>query len=271
VPTSNEVVRERPKNPTILSEILHTVMKLENEGKEPTFNTILGELSAKRILEFHRSLRKYLDLLVLAKVLSVTHKETTQPNIREKQVYHTVAKGNQQPIVEAGEKALLIHGLNWDIPSPMSVSAKTDLRGLALAKVSGNKVYASLEDAIVQSLKVLPKLHPARSSEIIVFVTALLATSKIDFDYLLSRSKEEGMEKKILGILLKIDKTLASANPNVEDIRTLYELRNRYYHTRKQLLKSIQRTQANTAHIRTDIVSSNEVIEYAGKQLGIRG
>jgi len=263
--------RERPKNPTILSEILQTVKKLENEGKEPTFNTILYELSAKKVLEFHRTLRKYLDLLTFAKLLVVKYERMAQPNIREKQVYHTVPE-HSQPIIEAGEKALLFHGLSWDIPSPMSLSIKTDLRGLAVATVSKNKVYASLEDAIVQSIKILPKLHPERAPELNVFATALLATQKVDFDYLLYRAKEEGVENKILGILLAIDKTLFSAHPNVEDIRTLYELRKRCYRMRRPLLKSIQRIQTtDNQHIPENVVSSNQVIEYAGKQLGIRG
>jgi len=266
-----ETARERPKNPTILSEILQTVRNLEDEGKEPTFNTILLELSAKRVLKFHRTLRKYLDLLIFAKLLIIKYERTAQPNIREKQVYHTVP-GHNQPIMEAGEKALLLHGLNWDIPSPMSLSVKTDLQGLALATISRSKLYASLEDAIVQSIKLLPKHHPERASELVVFATALLATQKVDFNYLLNRAKEEGVENKILGILLEIDRTLSSAHPNVEDIRTLYELRKRYYHSRRSLLKSIQGIHlTDKQHVPTNIVSSNEVIEYAGKQLGIRG
>lgn len=258
----------RPKNPAILSEILQIVRKLENEKKEPTFNTILHELSSSGILEFHRTLRNYLDLLVIARLLSVKHEETVQQNIRKKQVYHTVPE-HDRPIVEAGERALLLHGLNWSIPSPMSVNVTTDLRGLALSTVSGRKVYASLEDAIVQSLNVLPERHPERASELVVFATALLATQKVDFDYLVARAKEAGVEKEVLGILLDIDKVLASGRPNVEDIRTLYELRKLYQHSRRPLLRSIQGI--DKQNIPTDIVSSDQIIEYAGKQLGIRG
>ena len=133
------IVRERSKNPAILSEILSTVRRLHRKGKEPTFNAILNELSAKRVLKFHRTLRKYLDLLVSARLLAVKREKIIQRNIREKQVYLMVS---DQPIVEAGEKALLLHGLNWDVPSPVSVSAKTDLKGLALATVSGCIAYA---------------------------------------------------------------------------------------------------------------------------------
>lgn len=263
-----QTVRERAKNPTLLSEILETVNKLEHEGKEPTFNTILNELATKRVLEFHRTLRKYLDLLIFAKLLTVKFEKTAQPNIRKKQVYHTVSE-HAGPIVEAGEEAMLFHGLNWEIPSPLSLRAKTDMQGLALATVADNTAYAALEDAIVRSLKVLPRQHPEREPELIVFATALLATQKVDFNYLLNRAREEGVGNKILGILLAIDKTFASAHPNVEDIRTLYELRNRYYHTRPRLLKAIQGIDEHQTP--PNIVSSNEVVEYAGKQLGIRG
>jgi hypothetical protein len=263
-------VRERPKNPAILSEILQTVRQLEREGKEATFNTVLSELSAKGILEFHRTLRKYLDLLVIGKLLIVNYEKTVQPNIREKQVYR-IAQGNQA-IIEAGEIALLAHGLNWDIPSPLSLTAKTDLQGLALATISEKKVYASLEDAIVQSLSLLAKLHPERASEIIVFSTALLATQNVNFNYLLKRAKEHRVAGEVIGILLEIDTTLASSHPNVEDFRTLYELRKRYYNTRTPLLKSIQAFERANGQVKPkNVVSSNEVVEYAGKQLGLRG
>lgn len=265
------VSRQRAKNPTLLSQILETVRRLEDEGREPKFNTILSELTAKRILAFHRTLRKYLDLLVFAKLLTIKHEAAMQPNIREKQVYHTISE-NSRAIMEAGEKSLLLHGLNWDIPSPLSLNFKTDLQALALATVSGNKVYASLEDTIVQSLKVLVKRYPKRASELIIFATALLATQKIDFNYLLNRAKDEGVEKEIIGILVKIDCTFASPHPNVEDIVTLYELRNRYAHFRRPLLKSLKVIQAiDMEHIPKDIVSPNQVVEYAGKQLGLRG
>lgn len=257
-------------NPIVLSEILETTGKLESQGLVPTFNTILSELSAKRVLSFHRSLRKYLDLLVFAKLLTVKYEKATQPNIREKQIYHTA---DNQASMEAGEKALLLHGLNWDIPSPKSLIVRTDLQALALATVSGNKVYASLEDTIVQSLKVLAGRYPERAQELVVFATALLATQKMDFNYLLNRAKEAGVEKGIIGILLEIDRTFASPYPNVEDITTLYELRNRYADHRRQLLKSIEGTSQviGSEYLPKYTVSQNQVVEYAGKQLGLVG
>jgi hypothetical protein len=262
--------RERAKNPAILSEILDIVKALEAHGREPTFNTILNELSAKGVLFFHRSLRKYLDLLLVAKLLTVREGKTSQPNIRSKQVYHTVSRQNQ-PIVEAGEDALLLHGLNWDIPSPKSIRVKTDLQALARATLSGNKVYASLEDAIVQSLKVLAKRSPTRAPELVVFITALLATQKVDFGYLLNRARREGVEKELVRILTDIDSTLASSNPDVEDILTLYEIRKTYSRLRRPLLKAIKESQVEAKVLAKEIVRSNEVVEYAGKQLGLKG
>ena len=248
-------------------EILETVRKLESEGREPTFNTLLTELSDKRIVVFHRSLRKYLDLLVSAKLLTVKYEKPSQPNIREKQIYHL---SDNNANMEAGEKALLLHGLNWDIPSPMSLNIKTDLQALALATVSESKVYASLEDTIVQSLKVLPLRYPERASELIVFATALLATQKVNFAYLLRRAKEESIEEEIIKILRVIDNTFASANPNVEDILTLYKLREKYAHLRKSLVRSIEGSKV-IEYPPKDTISSNQVVEYDGKQLGLRG
>ena len=262
--------RQYAKNPALLSEIVETVKKLEDHHVEPTFNTILNELSTKGVLAFHRSLRKYLDLLVYAKLLKLKYEKTAQPNIREKQVYHTA---DNRASIEAGEKALLLHGLNWDIPSPKSLIVKTDLQALALATISQGKVYASLEDSVVQSLKVLAKRYPERASELIMFAAALLATQKVNFNYLLKRAREEEIEKEIIGILREIDGALSSPYPNVEDILTLYKLRSRYSHQRRQLLKSIKETRQSTDgdYLSRDVLSPNQVVEYAGKQLGLRG
>jgi hypothetical protein len=257
-------VHERRKSPLVLSEILNAIKNLENRGEEPTFNTIMNDLSTRRILSFHRSLRKYLDLLVFAKLLTVKHGMTVQPNIREKQIYHTK---DSRATLEAGEKALLIRGLNWYLPAPKSVYFKSDLEALALGAVSGNKVYASLEDSIVQSLKVL-----SRFPEIVVFATALLATQKIDFRYLLQRAREEGIEEEIIGILKTIDDTFASKDPDVEDILTLYKLRDNYARIRKSLLKALHGapTAQKDSHL-AEFITPNQVVEYAGKQLGIKG
>ncbi len=266
--TALTTVRERPKNPLILSQVLETVKELEDKGLEPSFNEILSKLSVGRVLVFHRSLRKYLDLLVAAKLLSLKYEKASQPNIRAKQVYHPA---DSKASMEAGEKSLLFHGLNWDLPSPRSVIVKMDLQALARAKVSGKKVYASLEDSIVQSLKVLRKRYPHTVSELLFFATALLATQKVDVDYLLYRAKQEGIEKEVIGIFKLIDETFTSRNPDVEDIFTLYKLRERYSHQRRFLPKSIrERSIERESHVK-DLMTPNQVVEYAGKQLGLRG
>ena len=251
-----------------MSEVLDTVRLLETQRREPTFNTILEELSSKGALSFHRSLRRYLDVLVLSKLLTVKHQKTVQLNVRPKQVYHTT-QNHKRPVIDAGETAFLLHGLNWNILSPRSLNVKIDLQALALARVSGKKVYAAVEDAIVQSLKSFSK-NAERSSEIVVFATALLATRKIDIGYLLRRAKEEGVQKKVAAILLAIDKTLTSPAPNVEDVKTLYELRIRYQNLRRSLSKTIEK-EMHGKKVSREIVTPDEIIEYAGKQLGLRG
>jgi hypothetical protein len=261
---------ERPKNPVILNEIIDTIRRLERKGEEPTFNSVLRDLAERRVLVFHRTLRKYLDLLLLGKVLKVEHRKTMQPNIRPKQIYHSTARIDE-PIIEAGERALLFRGLNWDIPSPISLHVKTDLLALSLSTISGGIVYAALEDALVYSLKLIPMHRPSRAAEVLVFAVALLATQKIDYTYLLNRAKQQGQDKRITGILASIDRALSTSNPGVQDVPTLYELRKQYAPRRKALLDSIKETDRKIVKIYQETVNPNEVVEYAGKQLGLRG
>lgn len=247
---------KRDKSVVVAESVLKSVEALEKAGTKPTFNAILQYLSSRKILSNHRSLRAYLDSMVKTGLLALRDEPVKQPNVRSKQVYSSTENG---PIVEAGEKAMVFHGLNWSVPSKSSIKVKTDIQGLARARISRGTVYGSLEDAIVETLA--KSKNSQRISRALTFGAAMLATRKIDYGYIMRRAKRKGVDDLVQGLLDEINYLVNSPKPAVEDIRTLFEIRRR--------LANYPRTSVQIKSRRFPL-SPDEMIDVIGKQLGVK-
>ena len=247
---------KRNKSAVVAKTVLKSIEALRKEGTEPTFNAILAYLSSRRILSNHRSLRTYLDTMVKSGLLSLREEPVKQPNVRPRQVYSPTGSG---PFIEAGERAMLFHGLNWTISSKSSIKMKTDIEGLARARIAQGAVYGSLEDAIVETLA--KSKNTQRVFRALTFSAAMLATKNFNHGYLMHRAKERDIVDLVEGLLDEIDYLLNSPKPDVDDIRTLYEVRKRLAnHARMSLrLKS-----------REFPLSLDEMVDIIGKQLGVK-
>ena len=193
-PTANK----RNRSAAIADSVIKSIEALKKERIEPTFNNILAYLSSRSIISNHRSLRLYLDAMVYSGLLGIRKEPVKQPNMRPKQVYSLRGNG---PFVEAGERAMLFHGLNWTVPSRSSVKAKTDIEGLTRARIAQRTVYASLEDTVVETLA--KNKNNNRLYQMLTFCAALLANKKYDQDYLMQRAKEKKVNDIIGGCLLR--------------------------------------------------------------------
>ena len=247
---------KRIKNVVVAENVLKSVEALRKEDTEPTFNAILAYLSSRRILSNHRSLRAYLDTMVKSGLLSLRKEPVKQPNVRPRQVYSLAGSG---PFIEAGERAMLFHGLNWTVPSKSSIKIKTDLEGLVRSRIAQGTVYGSLEDSIVETLA--KSKNSQRVFRALTFGAAMLATKTFDYGYLTQRAKERGVEDLVQGLLDEINYLLGSPKPEVDDVRTLYEIRKRLAsHAPMSLqLKS-----------RKFPLSPDEMVDIIGKQLGVK-
>jgi hypothetical protein len=250
------VENKRDKSVAVAEGVLRSVEALERKGAKPTFNAILEYLSSRKILSNHRSLRAYLDAMVKTGLLRLRDEPVEQPNVRSKQVYSLTETG---PIVEAGEEAMVFHGLNWNVPSKSSIKMKTDIQGLARARIARGKAYASLEDAIVETLA--KSKSSQRVSRALTFSAALLATGKIDYGYISQRAKKKGVDDLVQGLLGEINYLLNSPRPAVEDIRTLFEIRRR--------LSNHPRASVEVRSNRFPL-SPDDMIDVIGKQLGVK-
>jgi hypothetical protein len=246
---------KRNKSAVVAEGVLKSVETLKKEGTEPTFNAILAYLRSRNVLSNHRSLRAYLDAMISSGMLSLQKEPAKQPNVRLKQVY---SLKSDWPFVEAGEKAMLFHGLNWTIPARSSIKLKTDFEGLARARIAQGVAYASLEDAIVETLA---KSKKPRLFLTLNFCAALLATKKFDRDYLLKRATQSNVRDTVERLLEEIGYVLYSPKPDVDDIRTLFEIR-------KQLANS--RLTSTSFNERQFLLSLDEMVDVIGKQLGVK-
>jgi hypothetical protein len=247
---------KRNKSAAIADRVIKSIETLKDEGIQPTFNNILTYLSSRNVISNHRSVRLYLDAMVYSGLLSVRNEQVKQPNIRARQVYSLRGNG---PFVEAGERAMLFHGLNWTVPSRPSIKAKTDIEGLARARIAQRTVYGSLEDTVVEALA--KNRNNARLYQMLTFCAALLATKKYDQDYLIRRAKEKSVEHIVEGLLAEINYVLESPKPEVEDIRTLYQIRRRITH--RGSMPTDYKPQRFP-------LSPDEVVDAIGKQIGVK-
>ena len=179
-----------------------------------------------------------------------------QPNVRSKQVYSLSDKG---PIVEAGEKAMVFHGLNWIIPTQSTIKIKTDMEGLARARIASGIVFGSLEDAIVETLAKTKNREGA--SRTLTFAAAMLATERIDYAYLMQRARRREVDRLVEGLMDEINYVLHSPKPAVEDVRALFAIRRQ--------LANHPKTPVQTRSQRFPL-SLDEMIDIIGKQLGVK-
>ena len=247
---------KRNKSAAVADSVIKSIEALKREDIEPTFNNILACLRSRNILSNHRSLRLYLDAMVCSGLLSIHKEPAKQPNVRPKQVYSLTGHG---PFVEAGVQSMLFHGLNWTVPSRPSIKMKTDTEGLARGRIALRTVYGSLEDTVVETLA--KNKNKDRLYQILTFCAALLATKKFDQDYLMHRAERKKVGDLVQGLLAEIEYVLESPKPEVEDVRTLYLIRERIPHRRP--------TPTNYTAQRFPLLP-DEVVDAIGKQLGVQ-
>lgn len=249
---------KRNRSVLVAESVAKSIEALRNEGTEPTFNALMAYLKFRGIISNHRSLRVYLDYLATSGLLSRSTEPARQPNVRPKQVYSVT---NDGPFVEAGEKALTFHGLNWTIPARSSDKLRTDLEGVVRGRIEDGTLYGSLEDTVVGNLtRVKDKKAVALA---LSYCAALLATKRVDRAYLMRRARERGIGESIQELLDEIDYLFTSPKPELEDIKSLYAIR-------KWAQSNHRKTPPRAPNPRWSLLSKDELVDVVGKQLGVK-
>jgi hypothetical protein len=244
---------------------------IHSQDSQASFGTILAEANRRGTLAWHRTLRRYLDLLVQGGVLA--EKKRDVGSVNPQQLYSPTGK---KPIVYSGPKVLELHGLNWDVPLRGLYPVNTDLVGLLKSKpllLSGrHRLAASREDSLAHEIR----RDADKTTGTLELVTALASTQTLDISYLLRRSDELEIGRTVRLLFQKLIQTFTGISQDA-DGKILLATRQRFLQILRQYSKtkalSLLDTPSKGGHgiKMVESLSSEHMINAAGKQLGITG
>jgi hypothetical protein len=222
-------------------------------------------------LAWHRTLRRYLDLLVQAGCLKVKEREVGSVN--RQQLYSIKQR---RPILWAGPVILQIHGLNWDVPDDDLYPFTTDLAALTRARQVklGNKqlLAAGREDCLAQEIR----RDDQKKTGTIELVVAIIATHHIDLHYFFKRSDELMIGQAARLLLVRLSEIFTG--PALEtDARTFLACRERFlkilraYSKEKSLEQSETSGKGRRGLALVKTLTPLQIVKAAGKQLGLTG
>lgn len=236
-----------------------------------SFGNILLEANRQGVLSWHRTLRRYLDLLVQARVLKVRERDVGSVNLQQ---LYTLADSN--PHLWTGLAALRLHGLNWEVSDKELYQVDTDLEATVRAKaftITGKeKLVAGLEDTLVHELE----RDAVEQTGVTELVAAMLATGTVDLPYLLRRADSHQMGQTVRRLIQKIAETFTSLPGDAEG-RVYLEARTRFlkilrgYNSRGVFKLVETRGLGRRGLALVESLSPDQIVSAAGKHLGVQG
>ncbi len=244
---------------------------IDSQGSQASFSTILVEAQRRGALAWHRTLRRYLDLLVQGGVLTETKRDVGSVNLQ--QLYSIT---RQKPTVYAGLKVLELYGLNWDTPLRSLYPVRTDVVGLLRSKsvtLSGRQVLAaSKEDSLAHEVR----RDADKTAGTLELVSALAATQTLDLPYLLRRSDELEIGRTVRLLFQKLIQTFSGIFLDA-DGKIFLATRERFLQILRQYSKQKALTLLETPGRGAygikivESLTAEHILNAAGKQLGITG
>ena len=240
---------------------------VEALGDTASFRKIMREAARIGVLKEHKTLRRYLDLLVKGKILRMRTRDVGSVNLQQ---LYTV--NSRKPEVSVGLAVLRRHGLNWEVPETEMRRVVTDFDGLARSKVLDNTLMASLEDCLIQELH----RDIGRRSGTISFVIAIISTRTLDLPYLLRRADEMHLGTALRLLFNRILAVTSSSETEV-DASAFMAVREHFLKIARQysqsgLWKLVDERGVGHLGVRTvSNLSEHDIIMAVGKQLGVTG
>lgn len=249
-------------------QILQIVRRLKSQA---SFGNILLEANRQGTLAWHRTLRRYLDLLVKAEILNV--KQRNVGSVNPQQLY---SQTGSQAHLWTGLKAVQIHGLNWDVPDRELHRMASDLEAMLKAKIhritGSERLVASLEDTLIHELK----RDLSRQTGSTEFLVAMLATKPVDLPYMLRRADSQQVGQTVRQLFKKIIEAFTSLPGDVEG-RTFLEARTHFlkilhHYNSRGFLKLIETPSRGKEGLTiVQALSSDQIVSATAKQLGVTG
>ncbi len=240
-------------------------------GGDATFGGILLEARRSGLVSHNVTLRKYLDLLVEADVLTMRRREVG--SVYPAQLYKLRSKGAS---LHAGLRVLHEYGLNWEVPPDDLYKIVTDLRGLVRSRKfhigPRDLLCASFEDSIANELL----RDASKGTGNVQLIIGLLGSKASDLPYLLTRADGLGVGAAVRSILRRIvgvyTTRLSVGDGRIYLATREHALRILRLYSKQGVLNLVE--ESGTGKKATEIVgaiSDETIVSSIGKQLGITG
>jgi hypothetical protein len=236
-------------------------------GSAASFRTILRDAALAGVLVEHKTLRRYLDLMLAGNLLKV--KARNVGSVLPQQIYSV---NSAEPQVRIGLAVLREYGLNWDIPSSSLRTVSTDFEGLVRSKIADSVLIASLEDCLVHVLHE----DATKSVGTTIFVSVMLSTARVDLPYLLRRADEMRLGRAVRLLCRRILESVSSKKTNVP-ASVFLAVREKFLKIARQYAQTgfwKLAEKQGVGGLGLEIVrnlTDDEIIMAAGKQLGVTG
>ena len=250
---------------------LHIIRIVDRLGSRASFRNILLEANSEGVVAWHRTLRRYLDLLVDARILNLRERDVG--SVRPQQLY---TKVNSLAHLWTGLAVFKLHGLNWEVPDADLYKVRTDLEAMVRARpytISGRgKLIAGLEDSLIYEVK----KDAAERRGTTELVASILATRTVDLPYMLRRADLQQTGQTIRQLFKKITGTFTALPGDTEgrvflETRTVFLKILREYNS-KGLPKLVEaRGRGRLGMAIVEGLSPAQIVSAAGKQLGVSG
>lgn len=240
---------------------------VQDLGNAASFRNIMREAARVGVFKEHKTLRRYLDLLVKGKVLRMRTRSVGSVNLQ--QLYTVISR---KPEVCVGLAVLRRYGLNWEIPETELRRVLTDFDGLVRSRVFDTALMASLEDCLIREFH----RDVSRKSGAISFVIAIISTRMLDLPYLLRRADERRLGMTLRVLFKRILEVVSSSETEVAALVFMavraHFLKIARQYSQSGLWKLIDERGVGNFGLRTvSSLSEHEIIMAAGKQLGVTG
>lgn len=227
----------------------------------------MREAARLGVFKEHKTLRRYLTLLVKGKALRMRTRNVGSVNLQQ---LYTV--NSRKPEVRVGLAVLRRYGLNWEISETEMRPVLTDFDGLVRSRVLDKTLMASLEDCLIQELH----RDVSRNSGTISFVIAIISTRTLDLPYLLGRADKMHLGTTLRLLFNRILEVISSRETEVAasvfmTVRAHFLKIARQY-SQSGLWKFVEERGVGRLGFQTASgLSEHEIIMAAGKQLGVTG
>ena len=193
---------------------------VKGAGRNASFSKILLECRRRGAAKWHRTLRKYLDLMVLGGVL---RKSTRNVGSVFPMELYAIKSTNAR--IQVGLSILIYHGLNWEIEEPDIISIDSDIAALVRTKsvrlMSQMILAGCLEDCLAYELRRDARTQRG-TSELLV---PILATSLLDLPYVFDRADRIGVGRTMRVLFRRISKTFLSPSNILQACFRIYVAR----------------------------------------------